>query len=112
LLSSILNLPSSTFQREAHRLMALGGKVGGQSYFHDLPRMLGRNQHGTVKGHGLDKVDGFRFHRSLIDVRHLLARHRGERKDHAFIHCVEYDIPVTVVDQQSTFSSHNFDCCC
>ena len=76
--------------------MTLGRKVGGQSYFHDLPRLLGCYEHGTVKGHGLDKVDGFRVHRPLVDVSHLFARHRGKREDHALIHCVEYDIPVGV----------------
>ena len=89
--------------------MALGGKIGGQGYFHHLPRLLGRHEHGTVKRHGLDKVDGLRFHRPLVDVFHLLARHRGERENHALIHCVEYDIAMSVVDEKSAFSADELD---
>jgi hypothetical protein len=46
--SPILNLPSSFFQWETHRLMALGGKVGCQRDLHHLPRLLGRHEHMMV----------------------------------------------------------------
>ena len=92
--------------------MALGRKVGGQGYFHDLPCLLGRYQHRMVEGHGLDKVDSFCLHGSLIDMPHLLARHGGKRENHSAFHCVKHNVSMTVVDQQSTVSSHKFDCCC
>ena len=50
--------------------MALRREIGDQGYFHDLTRLLGRHQHGTVKCHRLDEMDRLRLH---VSWKHYAA---------------------------------------